>query len=196
MGKKVMRKMVAFVLALAMVLTSGIGVFAAGSPTVGKVTKVNTTGDSNEKSMKITWTKKGNADKYIVKVGKKSYTVKGTSLTVKTKPNSRYNISVTPVYGKKTGKAVYAAKRWAKTTKITKAKAGKKKVTLTWKKVKGATSYKVLMYKKGSFKTVKTVKGTKATIKVSKKGKYSFKVVPVKKGYVGVRSKAKVGRAK
>ena len=88
MGKKVMRKMVAVVLALAMVLTSGIGVFAAGSPTVGKVTHVSSEGTQNGKSLKIVWKAKGNADKYIVKVGNKTYTVKGTSYTAKVKPNT------------------------------------------------------------------------------------------------------------
>ena len=196
MGNKFVRKMVAVFVAAAVMLTSGVGVFAAGSPTSGKVTKADSSMTRNGKSMTVTWKADKKADKYVVKVGKKSYTVKkGSKLSVKTKAGKTYKVTITPYYNGKAGEKT-VLKRWAKTTKIKKAKAGKKKVTLTWKKVKGATSYKVLMYKKGSFKTVKTVKGTKATIKVAKKGKYSFKVVPVKKGYVGVRSVAKVGRAK
>ena len=196
MGNKFVRKMVAVFVAAAVMLTSGVGVFAAGSPTSGKVAKADSTISRNGKSMTVSWKSDEKADKYVVKVGKKTYTVTDASkLNVKTKSGKTYKITITPYYNGKAGKST-VLKRWAKTTKIKKAKAGKKKVTLTWKKAKGATSYKVLMYKKGSFKTVKTVKGTKATIKVAKKGKYSFKVVPVKKGYVGVRSVAKVGRAK
>lgn len=196
MGKSIIRKMITVTLALALVLTSGIGVFAAGSPTVGKVTKVTSQGSQNEKSLKIVWSKQGNADKYIVKVGDKSYTVKGTSYTAKVKANKTYKITVTPVYGDKKGKAVSANKRWTKTTKITKAKAGKKKVTLTWKKAKGATKYQVYQLKGGKWKVVKTVKKTSATIKVGKKGTYKFRVRPIKGSYIGIESKVKSGKAK
>lgn len=196
MGNKIFRKMVTITLALALILTSAIGVFAAGSPTVGKVTKVSSVGSQNCKTLKISWAKKGNADKYIVKVGSKTYTVKGTSLNAKVSANKTYNITVTPVYGKEKGKAVAAVKRWTKTTKITKAKAGKKKVTLTWKKAKGATKYQVYQYKGGKWKLLKTVKATKTTVKVAKKGTYKFRVTPVKGSYIGVMSPIKKGTAK
>lgn len=196
MGNKFVRKMVAVFVAAAVMLTSGISVFAAGSPTSGQVTNANSTISRSGKSMTVSWKSDKKADKYVVKVGKKTYTVTDASkLNVKTKSGKTYKITITPYYNGKAGKST-VLKRWAKTTKIKKAKSGKKKVTLTWKKVKGATSYKVLMYKNGSFKTVKTVKGTKATIKVAKKGKYRFKIVPMKKSYVGVRSASRTGRAK
>ena len=58
-----------------------------------------------------------------------------------------------------------------------KGKAGKTKVTLSWKKAKNANKYKVFMKKGGSFKVVKTVSGTKCTVRNLKKGKtYYFKV--------------------
>ena len=73
-----------------------------------------------------------------------------------------------------------------KTLKVN-AKAGKKRVTLTWQKVKGAGGYKVYMAtkKNGKYKVVKTltsgskVKFTKA--KLTKNKKYYFKVRAYKK---------------
>lgn len=63
-------------------------------------------------------------------------------------------------------------------TKVLKAKAGKKKVSLTLKKVKGANGYKIKYSTSKKFKKAKTklVKKTKVTIKKLKKGKvYYFK---------------------
>ncbi len=65
-----------------------------------------------------------------------------------------------------------------KVKKITKAKVGKKKIALSWKKVSGAKGYQVLYKVKGkkSWKKV-TVKKNKATLKKLKKGKkYQIKV--------------------
>lgn len=121
-----MRKMIAIFVAAAMIMTAGIGVFAAeSSPTKGKVTSVRSTGARSGKSMTIKWKADKKADKYIVKVGSKTYETTATSLKVKTKAGSKYKISVTPVYSGEKGKAKKATYRWMKTTKITKAKSGK-----------------------------------------------------------------------
>ncbi len=66
------------------------------------------------------------------------------------------------------------------------ASSKSKKVTLKWKKVSGATQYKILRStsKSGKYKAIKTVssKTLKFTDKSVKKGKtYYYKVVPVKK---------------
>ena len=196
MGNKFMHKMIAVFVAAAMILTCSIGVCAgSGSPTAGKVNSV-VSDSKGTTSMTITWTVDKAADSYIVKVGSQTYKdVKGTSLTVTTKTNAKYTVSVTPVTKGKAGTEVKGANRWMKKTKITKAKAGKKKVTLTWKKVKGAKKYQVQMLKNGKWVTVKTTKSTKATVK-AKKGKHKFRVVPVKGSYIGVTSNVKTGKAK
>ena len=68
---------------------------------------------------------------------------------------------------------------------IRKAAAGKKKATLTWKKVKGAAGYQVYrsMRKNGKYVCVKkNLKAAKYTDKKLKKGKtYYYKVCAYKK---------------
>ena len=197
MGNKFLRRMIAVFVAAAMIMTCGIGVFAAsGSPTKGKITSTDSVGATNCKTLNITWKVDKAADSYIVTVGDKSYTTTSTSLSVPTTPGKTYTVSITPVYKGKNGTTVKSFSRWMRTTKITKVKAGKKKVKLTWKRTKGAKKYQVLMYKNGSWQVVKTTKKLSATIKVSKKGKYKFKVRPMKGSYYGVRSKTKTGKAK
>ena len=64
-------------------------------------------------------------------------------------------------------------------TKITKAKVGKKKISLKYKKVKGAKGYRIRYSTNKKFKKAKTifVKKTKVTIKKLIKGKrYYIKV--------------------
>ncbi len=57
------------------------------------------------------------------------------------------------------------------------AKAGDKKVTLSWTAVDGATKYKVYRYQNGKLKAVKTTKNQKLTIKSLKNGtKYTYAV--------------------
>lgn len=68
-------------------------------------------------------------------------------------------------------------------TTITKKKATKKKISITFKKVKGATGYQVVYSQKSSFKkktTVKTKK-TKVTFKRAKKVAYYVKIRAYKK---------------
>lgn len=73
-------------------------------------------------------------------------------------------------------------------TKITKKKATKKKITVTYKKSKGASGYEVSYSTKKNFKkkytTVKKTKKTKLTFKRKVKGAY----------YVRIRSYKKVGK--
>ena len=82
MGSKIVRKLVAVTLAFALVLTSGIGVFAAGSPEAGKVS--NVTSVAKTTSMTVTWKAASNAKTYNVylngKVVKKN--VSGTSVAI------------------------------------------------------------------------------------------------------------------
>jgi len=208
MGNSIMKKLIAFSIALALVMTSGIGVFAAESPKAGKVSNVTSVASTTK--VKVTWKKASNAKTYNIYVnGKlKKSGVTGTSYTVTgLKSGSSYTIQVAGVnaggkVGTKSSATTYTkgnaesalAKRWLKATKIKKAKAGKKKATVTWKAVKGAKKYQILQYKSGKWQVVKTVgKTTKATIKGLKKGKkYKFKVRALNsKGFVGIWSGTK-----
>ena len=83
----------------------------------------------------------------------------------------------------KAGAAV--AVKLAKAPKIQKATAGSKNAKLSWKKVKGATGYKVYRStkKNGKYKKVKTItKKSLVTFKAKKSNKkYYYKVVVYKK---------------
>ena len=182
MGKKFMRRMVTLVLALAMIMTSGVFAFAetSKSPTVGKVTTVRSDGASSVKYLTVKWKKSGNADQYIVKItrtdnGKsQTYTADGSETSHKftTTAGKSYKVSVTPVYKGKNGKTVSGKTRWMKSTKLKSLKAaGSKKLTVKWTKTTGATGYKIHVYKNGKlYKTVSVGKVTKKTIKVSSNG--------------------------
>ena len=208
MGKKIMRKLVAVILASALVLTSGIGVFAAGSPAAGKVSGVTTVGTTT--SLNVKWNKATNAKTYTiflngtaVKKGLtgtsctitgltagKTYTVQVQAFNASGKSNGKSSVTA---FTKTDGSAALA-KRWLKKTSLKKATAGKKKATLTWKSVKGATKYQILQYKGGKWQVVKTVgKTTKTTVKGLKKGsKVKFRVRALNKsGYVGLWSAVK-----
>ena len=211
MGTKFMRRMVTLVLALAMIMTSGVFVFAetSKSPTVGKVTTVLSDGATSVKYLTVKWKKSGNADQYIVKItrtdnGKsQTYTADGSETSHKftTTAGKIYKVSVTLVYKGKKGKAANGKTRWMKKTKITSIKsAGSKKLTIKWNKTTGATGYQIIVYKNGKWTTIKTVgKVTKTTVKMSAKGTYKFRVRPMKgskKTIYGVRSSYRSGKAK
>ena len=89
-----------------------------------------------------------------------------------------------------------------KKVSVKSAKAGKKKLTLKWKKVSKATKYQVKYRKCGSSKwKVKTTKKTKITLKKLKKGKkYQVKIRAIrvvnKKSYKGKYSKTITKRVK
>lgn len=199
MGKKFARKMMIFVIAAAMVLSSGIGVFAADSSQAGKVSNLNSTEKYGNKTVVITWGKAENATSYnVYKNGKKVATVTGTSYTLKgLKDGEMYTLTVAAV-GKNGKEGTRVAiqnntqtKRWMKSIKVKKAKKGKKKATFKWKKVKGATGYQIRYSKDGKTWKTKYVKGgkkTKTTIKKLSKGKWYYRIRAVKNGYLGVQS--------
>ena len=208
MGKNFVRKMVVFMIAAAMILSSGASIFAASSSEVGVVKNLKTTESFSKKTVKITWKATPNASAYkIYKNGKLVKTVKGTSVTLKgIKANSKYTIAIAAVakdgktIGKKTAvKGKTLSMRWMKSIKVKKAKPGKKKATIKWKKVKSATGYMVMYSKdKKTWKTkfVKGGKKTSATIKKLKKGKWYYKVRPVSGKYLGVECGLKTVKVK
>jgi hypothetical protein len=199
MGNKFMRRMVTLIVALAMVMTSGVFAFAASSPTTGKITTLSSEGSNGGKKITVTWKADKKADKYIVKVGSMSKEVTGTSATFTTKAGTKYKVSVTPVYGSNNGTSK-SQLRWMRTTTLKSAKAaGSKKVKLTWKKASGATGYKVMQYKSGKWVVVKTIKKgstTSTTVKVAKKGTAKFRVRAMKGSYYGIVSTTKSVKVK
>ena len=167
--------------------------------------KVNNLGQvGSGKSTAVTWNKLDEAAGYevaIVEKGKykklgttKSFKFSLKKLSVK----KSYKIAVR-AYGKDSdGKVYYGA--YEVTTvapgvgrvKIKKLKVGKKKITITWKKIKGISGYEVYMStnKNKGFKKI-------ATIKKAKKVKFTKKKLKSKKKYYfQVRAFKKVGKKK
>lgn len=204
MGNKFVRKMIASLVAAALVITSGIGVFAAGpSSEVGKVKKVHTYETHSVKTIKISFPAVKNASGYAIYVnGKKVATTDSTSYLFKGKKGKTYKIQVAAIAkdGKTIGKKSKVSKktlsmRWMKGIKVKKVKRGKKKgtVVVTWKKVKKATGYQIEYSKDKKNWKSKYVKGgkvTKKTLKGLKKGKWYIKIRPIKGNYLGALSKA------
>lgn len=208
MGKKFARKMMIFVIAAAMVLSSGIGVFAASSSEVGAVSNLNSTEKYSNKSVVIQWGAVSDASAYVIyKNGREVARVSGTSYTLTgLKDGEQYTLSIAAVAkdGKTVGQQVTIqnntlTKRWMKPIKVKKAKKGKKKATFKWKKVKGATGYQIRYSKDGKTWKTKYVKGgkkTKTTIKKLSKGKWYYRIRAVKNGYLGVQSGTKTVNVK
>lgn len=157
MGAKAKSRLLAVLVAVVMVFTSAIGVFAS------EMSSTQGTNNANESS---------------ISVGEGTITVYNASSIVST---SKGKISGNKITGLKTGDKVKfvtnkgTSYRWVQKGKIKTAK--KKKVT--WKKVKGAKYYLVKVVKNGKT-TYKKIKGTKATAK-----KLGFK--SLKKCKVSVR---------
>jgi hypothetical protein len=204
MGKAT-KRLLAIAVALAMVLTSGIGVFAASSPKLGTVGNVYTHLYPAEGIGVITYDPATAAVSYKIYVnGILTTTSTTTSATINIVRGQFYDIQVAAVdkNGKESALSPLGydtlSKRWNATTKIKKLKGGKKKVTVEWKKTKGATGYMIQVEKKdGSWQTVKTVgKKTKTTIKKLKKGKYNVRVRAINGAYLGVYTAAKSVKVK
>lgn len=152
----------------------------------------------------VTWNKLDEATGYEVAVVEKGkYKKLGTSKTFKfslkkLSVKKAYKIAVR-AYGKDSdGKVYYGAYKVITVTpgvgkaKITKLKVGKKKLTITWKKMKGVNGYEIFM-------STKKNKGFKkiATIKKAKKVKFTKKKLKSKKKYYfKVRAYKKVGKKK
>ena len=209
MGKKILKKMVVFVVAAALIISSGACVFAGTSSQVGVTKTVTSSQVYSKRSCTVKWAKVKNAVSYnVYKNGKLvAKGVKGTSYTLKgIKVGTTFKITIKALAknGKTLGKASTTkastlTNRWMKTVKFKKVKRGKKKATVYWTKVKGATAYQVLYSKDGKTWKSRIVKGgskTKVTIKKLSKGKWYFKIRPIKNGYLGCRTVAKSAKVK
>lgn len=177
MGAKRMSKLIAVFVALAVMMTSGISVFAAGSPTKGGTTNATVT-----TIKKITVNAKSGTIKYRLKGGKwKTAKVSNGTAVFKAKKHKKYQI-------KADGKTFY---RVTCQTKIKSAKAKGKTVTVKFKKKDCANKYTITAVRASDGKVVtKTVKKTTGKIKLAK-GTWKI-TVTVKNGkYVGKASAAK-----
>lgn len=142
-------------------------------------------------SLKLSWKKVTGAKGYQIyqydakaKAYKKVKTVKTNSVTIKKlKAGTAYKFKVRAyVTGKNCGAYSSVIKTATKPVKVTSVKTSKVKKTsvkLSWKKVKGATGYKVYRYdtKAKKWKAYKTVKTNSVTVSKLKAGTtYKFKV--------------------
>ncbi|MDE6907809.1 MAG: fibronectin type III domain-containing protein [Lachnospiraceae bacterium] len=171
-------------------------------PNVSDVTGLKAV--SSAKNVTLTWNKISNAAGYTIyqyndsrkawiskatlNTNTSAYTIKGLT------PGTAYRFAVKAFIPNQNKELVYS-KSYASLDTATapnavkfKVKSGKKKATIKWSKVKGATGYTVY-YKtktKGSWKKLKNVKGTSYTkTKLKSKATYFFTVKAYKK-YKGV----------
>ena len=168
-------RILAMIIAVVMVLTSAVAVFADVESTTQGTTNANKSSIISMKNPTIVVKKAGGTVKFSVNNGKtwktaKSSTIKGLKagqyVNIKTKNGETY--------------------RWVKITSITKASRS----LLKWKKVSGAKAYlvkvikgKKVYYKKvkgtslkaSAFKDVKTYKGAKISVRpLTEKNKHVY----------------------
>ena len=188
-------------------LISSVSCDAAAKPevTAPKAPTSLTAAAKSYNSAEIKWAKSEAAEGYTVyrsEAGKAYKAVKTTGASVlkytdkglKTGTKYTYKVRAFKNDGSKkvysTDSAVKSVTPQLEKPVLSKAKAGKKSVTLSWKKVDGANRYKVYRAasKNGTYKAVKTVaKGTSYTDKKLKTGKtYYYKI----KAYRTVDKKA------
>lgn len=143
------------------------------------------------KSVKISWSKVSQASGYeVYQNNKKLADVKSTSYTKSgLKTGSKYTYKVR-AYCVVNGKKVYSSYTKSvslkptlkKTTKVKVKNSKKRAAVVTWKKVSGASGYRVYRAtkKNGKYTLVKTVKGNKSVKytnkKLKKNKKYYYKV--------------------
>lgn len=209
MGTKVMRRLAAVLIALVMVITSGVMVFAAGTDTKsseegGDKTPVLTSQRTNALpgSGQITVDIKAkDAKTYLIayrKQGAKTWTyVKTTNPNATIKNLTKrgyYEIRSKAYNGKAKSNLSKTAYRWMQASSGVKATGSKGKATLTWKKTTGATGYKITYAPANNTSaskvvTVKKASSLKTALSGLKKGTYYYYVRPYKvvngKTYLG-----------
>jgi hypothetical protein len=165
-------RIAAVLIALVMVMTSVVGVFATEASVAAGSNQYNTSVANVARG-----TIKVNTDGKVLSA--KPGTVSGNTITGLKEGDK---VAFTTTEG--------TSYRWIKSTKITKAK----KKNLKWKKVKGATHYVVRIAKKNGTVKYKRVKGTSMKKGLAKGDK--VRVRPIYKSktgkvYVGVFCKAR-----
>lgn len=187
---------------------TSIDVLDFSSIAVNKV--VNLKAKPGIKKISLYYSKDNNAVKYeIYRYSSSSKTYKYLASTTKTyytnsslKENTTYYYKVRAV-GSDSTKGEFSsytkAKTNIKTPSIAKIKVGKRKATIYYSKVSGASKYSI--YKKvsgGKYKKIATTKNTKYTSKKLKKGKkYTYKVKAIRSssnysGYSKAKTSGKI----
>lgn len=162
---------------------NGIKVQAINVKKPSNVTKLKAT-DQTKTSVKLTYNAGKNAEVYEIyqlkgATYKKIATTTQTTYTVKNlKAGTTYKFKVVSVNETKfsAGRKITTATQ-SKAPVIRKISAKKNKVTLSWKKVKGATGYEIYRSTDGeTYKLVKDVSTLKYTTGRLKKGSHYFKI--------------------
>lgn len=205
MGVKVKSRILAVLIAVTLIATSAIGVFAASSSPVKGAISGGSAVVNSTTSGTASWSPKENADHYNVYLNGTlvAENVKSTSVKLNLKKDKHYTVSVEAVNksGEKSDRTVIGhICTYKKASKVKAKRAGKGKIKVTWKKAKKVKSYRIVVYKNGKYvKTVKAGKNaTSKTIKKLTKGaKYKFIVYPVcKKGYDSIRKTSNTVKCK
>jgi len=173
---------------------------------------IHTKGSLKNKGFDVSWDKVPNAKTYCLEYRQVDGSWKSVSVGAKTgfrlknlKKGGLYEIRAVAQSERMKGDYSNTSYRYLKKVKGVKRKAGKKKVTVSWKKDKSATGYQVLYATNKAMKNARVInlgKGKKKhTIKGLKKGKtYYVCVRPVKeykgKKYIGVRKLVKKVKVK
>lgn len=205
MGNKPLRKMLAVLIALVMVMTSGIAVFAAGTPSPGQGNKelpvVSNLGTSDSYMNKWFNHKYSgrNVDYFIDQMRTKGGSWQSAT-TRKTSPQKMwsglkdgglYEFRVIGV--NKNGRATSpVAYRWMKSVKATAKSSKSGQFTINWNKVSGATTYQIEYSKSSKMTSPKYIyassSSTSKTVSASK-GTWYYRIRPVKQSgnsYVGI----------
>ena len=205
MGNKTARKMFAVLIALVMIMTSGISVFAAGtkSPDQGntnppRVSNLGTTDSYMNKWFNHKYSG-SNVDYFIDQMRTKggswqSATTKKTSpqkMWSGLKDGGLYEFRVIGV--NKNGRATSpVAYRWMKSVKAS-AKSNKSgQFTINWQKVSGATTYQIEYSKSSKMTSPKYAYASSSSVSKTlsaSKGTWYYRIRPVKKSgnqYVGI----------
>lgn len=204
MGTKTTRKLLAVLMAIAMIMTSGIAVFAAGETSPGEGTKTPTivnmgTNDSFlNKTFRFKW-KGTNADYYKAGMRTKggSWKTVNTGTTqyrdwkgLKTGQLYEFRAQAFTNDSPKGATSTYSY-RWMQSVKAS-ARGAKGKFTVKWNKVSGATTYQIQYSKSASMSSPKyAYAGSRATSKTisAAKGTWYYRIRPVKKSgnsYIGI----------
>ena len=160
--------------------------------------KLTAAASAGYKSIRLTWAKKNNIVSYQIRRSDgRTFTASASAASftdTSVTTGRRYSYTIRALCGESIYSA-YSASKAAKAVpagpKI-KTKAGRKKITISWKKVAGAKGYQVYraVKKKGSYKKVKTTRARSWINKGCKRGKmYYYKV----RAYTKVRGKTVYG---
>ena len=180
MGAKRTSRLIAVFVALALMMTSGISVFAAGSPTQGSTAKPTSVEVASNTSIAVSTS--APAVEYRIKGGKwKTVAVaNGVANIAGLKKHKRYEVRV-------------AGQTFYKITCSTKIKSVKKKgktVTVKWAKKKCAKKYVVTAVRADGKVVKKTVKSRSAKLKLGS-GTWTITVTEKNGKYLSKPSAAK-----